>query len=278
MRFPGTLGALVLLVPFRLAAATFTVTNANDSGAGSLRQAILDANATVPPDDIVFAIPGSGVHTIALASALPPITRQVLIDGYTQPGSSANTQPTGQGLNTVLTVEIDGTGAGNTPCLTINAGNTDFLLMVIQGLVINRCAAAAIRVGAGGDGAVIIGNFLGTDPAGGARPGPQARGVDVEGAGAVLIGGTSPFERNLISGNHERGVSLGTGNQSAVQGNLIGTNAAGTALVPCPRERSTGSRRPAARMRRSADRRALTATSSPEPTTPASSSEPRPGP
>jgi hypothetical protein len=235
MRFLGTVGALALAFPLHLAGATFTVTNTNDSGAGSLRQAILDANATVPPDDIVFAIPGGGVHTIALASALPAITRQLLIDGYSQAGSSANTLPTGQGLNTVLTIEIDGTGAGNTPCLTVNAGNTDFLLMVIQGLAINRCAAAAIRVGAGGDGAVIIGNFLGTDPAGGARPGFQARGVDVEGAGTVLIGGTSPFERNLISGNQERGVSVGPGgNLSAVQGNLIGTNAAGTALIPLP--------------------------------------------
>jgi hypothetical protein len=42
-------------------AATFTVTNTFDSGAGSLRQAILDANATFGNDDIAFAIPGPGV-------------------------------------------------------------------------------------------------------------------------------------------------------------------------------------------------------------------------
>ncbi len=45
-------------------AATFTVTTAADSGAGSLRQAILDANANAGADTIAFDIPGSGIHTI----------------------------------------------------------------------------------------------------------------------------------------------------------------------------------------------------------------------
>ncbi len=47
-----------------LRAATFTVLNTNDSGPGSLRQAILDANATPGADTIAFNIPGSGIHTI----------------------------------------------------------------------------------------------------------------------------------------------------------------------------------------------------------------------
>ncbi len=50
--------------------ATYTVTNTNDSGAGSLRQAILDANANAGADDIVFNISGTGVHTITLATVL----------------------------------------------------------------------------------------------------------------------------------------------------------------------------------------------------------------
>ena len=94
-----------------LGGLTFTVTNIDDSGAGSLRQAILDANGSPGFDVIAFNIPGSGVHTIGLASGLPAITEWVTIDGYTQPGSSPNTNPTGQGLNTVLMIEIDGTGA-----------------------------------------------------------------------------------------------------------------------------------------------------------------------
>src|SRR5262249_6298209 len=69
----------------------FKVPNTSDSGNGSLRQAILNANATpnLPgsPDVIRFAIPGSGVQTIKPLSALPSITDPVIIDGYSQPGS-----------------------------------------------------------------------------------------------------------------------------------------------------------------------------------------------
>jgi hypothetical protein len=62
-------------------AATFTVTNTSDSGAGSLREAILGANGAAGLDTIDFAIPGAGVHTISPATALPPITSPVLLDG-----------------------------------------------------------------------------------------------------------------------------------------------------------------------------------------------------
>ena len=55
---------IALLTSIPVAAATFSVTNTNDSGAGSLRQAILGANATPGGDSIEFDIPGSGVHTI----------------------------------------------------------------------------------------------------------------------------------------------------------------------------------------------------------------------
>ena len=61
MRFPLAMTALCLATP--LAAATFTVTTTADSGAGSLRQAITDANSSAGPHTIQFAIPGPGVHT-----------------------------------------------------------------------------------------------------------------------------------------------------------------------------------------------------------------------
>ena len=61
----------------RLAPAAFTVTNANDSGSGSLRAAILSANSAAGADLIAFNIPGAGAHTINLASALPAITGKV---------------------------------------------------------------------------------------------------------------------------------------------------------------------------------------------------------
>src|SRR5262249_18837242 len=73
----------------------FSVTNANDSGPGSLRQAILNSNATPlaalsAPNRIVFNIPGTGPFPIHLTSALPTITNPVTIDGYSEPGTSVN--------------------------------------------------------------------------------------------------------------------------------------------------------------------------------------------
>ncbi len=70
--------------------ATYTVTNTNDSGAGSLRQAIIDANANAGTDTIVFNIDGTGVHEIALLSALPMITDQVTIDAATDDSFVSN--------------------------------------------------------------------------------------------------------------------------------------------------------------------------------------------
>ena len=76
-------------------ATTYTVTSTTDSGA-SLRAAIIAANAdnsasAGSPHHIVFAIPGAGVHTITPTAQFPFITRPVVIDGFSQVGSSANT-------------------------------------------------------------------------------------------------------------------------------------------------------------------------------------------
>ena len=125
MRIPRALVGLILLAAVPAAAATFTVTNTADAGAGSLRQAILNANSSFGPDDIAFAIPAPGVQTITLASGLPPITEALYLDGFTQPGASANTQPVGQGLNAVLLIQIDGSGAVSEPCIQLFAGNDD---------------------------------------------------------------------------------------------------------------------------------------------------------
>src|SRR6476660_3236591 len=85
----------------------FTVTNINDTGTGSLRQAITDANS-MGGGMITFNIPGTGIHTISPMTALPTITQTVTIDGYTQPGSSANTNPPTMGINAVLLIELNG--------------------------------------------------------------------------------------------------------------------------------------------------------------------------
>src|SRR5262249_54026680 len=69
--------------------AIFLVTNSNDSGDGSLRQAILDANAFPGADQIRFNMP-SGDTVITPVTQLPTITEAVLIDGFSQPGSQPN--------------------------------------------------------------------------------------------------------------------------------------------------------------------------------------------
>jgi len=211
-----------------LSATTYTVTTTADSGAGSLRQAILDANGSPGHDDIAFNITGSGVHTIAPATALPTITDQVTIDGYTQPGASANTNGPSQGTNAAIRIEIDGTALGfGGNGLVSNSGN-----VTIRGLAINRCGNAGIQVGGAGSGTYILGNFLGTDPSGATRSGPQSYGVEIE-TSAVAVGGANPADRNLISGNDGAQVLIGDsgGTNSAIKGNLIGTNAAGTAAI-----------------------------------------------
>src|SRR5262245_20140382 len=218
-------------------AATFTVTNADDAGVGSLRQAITDANAAAGADTIEFNIVGSGVHTIVPATPLPQITGPVTIDGYTQPGATANTNGPELGTNAQLMIEIDGTNTGE--------DNTDAILWLtatadgstIRGLVLNRAASSGIRV-AGTDGVVIEGNFIGTNPAGTAGLGNAFVGILVNEAPAnVTIGGTTPAARNLISGNTFNGIVYGQaggtgGTNHLVQGNLIGTDATGGNAIP----------------------------------------------
>src|SRR5262249_25768635 len=80
--------------------------------------------------------------SIRPTSALPDITHAVTIDGYTQSGASANTNAVGQGLNTVLKVEIDGENAGQLPSgllhVVTNGGTT------IRGLAVNRAVGAEV--------------------------------------------------------------------------------------------------------------------------------------
>ncbi len=222
-----TLAALVLALSAAAStgAATFTVTTNADSGAGSLRQAILDANANPGADTINFNIPGAGVHTIVLTTWLPNTTDPVTVDGYTQPGSSPNTLPLAQGTNAVLNVEIDGSAVILAPCWSYQADGG-----LIRGLVINRCPSGAIYTIKSLD---VKGNFLGTSPAGTPINGGATQNYGFFALGTlgnetpitVHVGGPNPADRNLIAGNPAlAGVYIQYNVAGAVQGNLIGTD------------------------------------------------------
>ena len=212
-------------------ATTFTVTSTSDSGA-SLRAAIIALNADTSatagaPHNIVFAIPGAGVHTITPTAQYPFIERPVVIDGFSQPGSSANTLAVGN--DSVHQIELDGTNANITnACLYFGPGSGG---SVLRGMVINRCVYLAVIVDTGN--IRLEGNFLGTNAAGNVSLG---RGIVSLGTGffpdpgAVIIGGPLPSQRNVIAGS---ATSIIVNNQSGVviSGNYVGTNAAGTAAL-----------------------------------------------
>src|SRR5512140_1599788 len=236
--------AVLLLVPATARAATITVNSTADvaanDGACTLREAILAANTNTASgaaagecaagaaglDTIVFALPGAGVQTITTLLRLPAITEPVFINGYSQPLSSPNTLAVGD--NAVILVEIDANNlAGD--ALTINATAPN---SVIQGLAIRRAGGAGL-VTVLGDNSKVQGNFLGTNAAGTAVGPGSSYGVFV-GAVNVLVGGTAPSERNVISGNSANiNVQSPTGvaASAVIQGNYLGTNASGTAAL-----------------------------------------------
>src|SRR5262245_20734693 len=214
-------------------AGTFTVTTTADNGSntapipGSLREAILNANGA-GGGTIGFNIPGAGVQTISLTVRLPEITAPVTIDGYTQPGASPNTLAGGD--DAVLLVELH--GGDYVDGLSITAPDC-----TVRGLVINGFNPNAIGLfEAGATNALIEGNFIGTDPTGTVAVG-NATGVYFQRANGNRIGGTAPAARNVISGNLNYGISIVnggglTGAGNVIQGNFVGTNAAGTAAIP----------------------------------------------
>lgn len=192
----------------------FVVTNANDDGPGSFRQAITDANANITPgpDRIVFNIPGSGIKVISLLTPLPEITDPLVIDGSTQPGYAG-----------APLIELDGANVGAASGLVITAVHT-----YVGGLAIGRFQAAGVVLRSD-DGSTIQANYIGVD-ATGTLARPNNIGIQVSKSRNNLIGGPFAGNRNVISGNLSHGVEL-AGNNNLVQGNFIGTNTAGTAAI-----------------------------------------------
>ncbi|HWX40640.1 MAG TPA: hypothetical protein VN345_05770, partial [Blastocatellia bacterium] len=190
------------------------VGSAQDSGPGTLRQAILDANSSATPILISFAIPSAGVPTINLLSPLPTITGTLTIDGTTeqaQPTESAVT-PQATGL-----VELNGQNLTSDVFVVQSPSN------VIRGMVINRSGNGIQITSAGGAGGsnIIEGNLIGTDPTSTVARRNSGRGVLINGSPSNLIGGTASASTNVISGN-QTGIEISGG--SSTQNQLIFDN------------------------------------------------------
>lgn len=193
----------------------FAVTNNNDSGPGSMREAIIRANISPLNDLISFNLAGAGVHTIAPSTDLPTLTNGVQLDGLTQPGSSANNP----------LIEITGL-PGNRVNGLILAGNSNS----VRGLVINGFSGAGILLsGAGSTNNIVEGNRIGTNAAGTAAI-PNGTGILLaSGASNNTIGGPGASS-NLIDGT-TGGVRITdpSTNGNRILGNTITTPDAGFA-------------------------------------------------
>jgi titin len=209
--------------------AVFTVTTTADDGPGSLRQAILDANAATGADEIRFNIPGTGVHTITPLTPLPPISGPTNLNAKSQPGNSATApfRPL---------IELDGSSAGElADGLALGAGSGG---SSIRGFVINRFSRHGIS-STSGVALSVESNYIGTDATGERALGNGGAGIAAQGPAAIGGVRRSATGVNVISGNGFAGVWLygptATG-LTALAGNFIGTDAVGARPVPNGRE------------------------------------------
>ncbi|HEX8323057.1 MAG TPA: right-handed parallel beta-helix repeat-containing protein [Tepidisphaeraceae bacterium] len=193
--------------------STYVVTTTADSGGGSLRDAIKQANSHAGHDVINFKI-GTGLKTIQTVTGLPYISGSVTIDATTQPGYS------GKPL-----VELRGDRSGGYG-LNVGGGNS-----TIKGLIINRYNSGILIVKNGGN--VVQNCYIGTGTSGDTDQGNYDKGIIVQTANN-LIGGTGANQGNVISGNGTEGVQfyLYKSTNNKLQGNKIGTNAGGTFAIP----------------------------------------------
>ena len=172
--------------------------------------------ADFDPDYVGGAGAGFSWWQIQPTSLLPTITDAVIIDGSTQTGWQAG-QPVLE-LNGALA----GTGVNfNGFSLSSSAGST------IRGLAINQFDWAGIQLNGGG-GHTVVGNFIGTDITGTQDLGNRINGIEVSPFNNNnVIGGATLADRNVIAGNNQGEVTLGSGTGNTVQGNYLGVDVTG---------------------------------------------------
>jgi hypothetical protein len=205
----------------------FIVTNTADIGPGSLRQAILDAEAHAGPDTVLFNIPdndtgydgNNGVWTIpSVAECYRFKIGETVIDGSSQTINQGDRNSLGP------EIAIDGRLLSVSPnnCFLITSRKN-----AISGLVLFGFKSNAINIGENGANNHIFGNYIGTNATGNDII-RNEYGIQIsQGASNNIIGGSKANERNVISGSNS-GIILTETTNNIIQGNLIGTDATGT--------------------------------------------------
>lgn len=224
-------------------AATFTVTNTNNTGAGSLVQAILDANAAPDHDTIAFSIPGAGPHVIA-PTLLTGLTNPATIDGCTQPGSDCSKFPLD------LKIQISAanmTSSANQGVISVN--NVGSSGSLVRGLSLTGGTAklrAGIRLFGPLGNVTIQSNLIGIAPDGtvsgntiGIRTDIFTQHSATNTYDNIKIGGNLSGQGNVISGSSTFGISFPGSVANArpmegllIQGNYIGLDPTGTQPRP----------------------------------------------
>lgn len=212
----------------------YFVTNTSDSGSGSLRKAINDANASEGTDAILFAIPNPGTHIIELNSGLPTITDRVYIDGFSQDPQVSHVAA---GNSSELPVILRYVGSGAVSIATLGVNNTlgtSSAGSTLRGLVVQNMSSATgnslnrALINVQTDNNIVEGNRLGTNADGSAIAGPNlSSGIRVLSASGTVIRGNQIAGISNV-GDVNQSLRLVGASKSVVAGNYIGTDATGT--------------------------------------------------
>jgi hypothetical protein len=226
----------VFLIFIHATGAVFTVTNTVSTGAGSLRQAIVDANTAAGADNIVFNISGIAPHTITiLTTALPTITGQVNIDGNTQPANGyAGTAPKiiithsgltgGNGLtiSAAIGCEIYGVDVTGFPYrgIQISGDAADNFIIgnpaANKNVVIRNNGYYGLDITAADNGTV-QNCYIGCTYGAGACNWNQYDGISISTAANNLV-----IKNNYISCNGYRAINVQASTFCSITGNIIG--------------------------------------------------------
>lgn len=207
-------------------ATELVVTHAGDSGAGSLRQAILDANSLPNFNTIRFAIPGNNGAILLPQSPYPDIVTPMRIDGFTQPGAQPNANEWSN--NAIYRIQIAGGGTVSY-AFRVPTSAPASTQLELRGLLIGGFSNAVLLQS--GSGHVVRGNHFGRFDPGILGGSDNLNAIYVNGtADGVHVGGIDPADRNSIAGHpnpsagNGYGIYLGgSGDGHVVIGNLIGT-------------------------------------------------------